>query len=432
MKKILIITYYWPPSGGAGVQRWLKFVKYLRLYNYEPVVYTPSNPENPVDDPSLFKDLPAGLEVLKTPIWEPYDLYKRFVGRKQEEKINTGFLTEKKKGGLTEKIAVWLRGNLFIPDARKYWINPSVAYLSKYLSEHPIDAIISTGPPHSMHLIALALRKRFHVPWLADFRDPWTNIDYYKDLMLSNHADRKHHRLEKEVLGNADLVVTIGETMKQEFEKIAGRKVEVITNGFDSDDMYNGVIEPDNKFSIAHIGTLVKSRNPGMLWQVLQTCIKEESSFASDLEIKLVGKVDILVTDQLAEMGLKKYVNKIDYLPHKEVIKIQQQSAILLLLLNNTPNAKGILTGKFFEYMAARRPVLCIGPEDGDVAKIISETNCGKIVNFGDLSGLKSVIKDFYHQYKSGTLSVDSKSIDQYSRQALTKKLSILLNGLTR
>lgn len=432
VKKVLIITYYWPPSGGAGVQRWLKFVKYLRDFNYEPVVYTPSNPENPVDDQSLFKDIPQGLEILKAPIWEPYDLYKRFIGSNRSEKINTGFLTEKRKNGFAEKIAIWLRGNLFIPDARKFWIKPSVRYLSNYLSSNKIDAIISTGPPHSMHLIAMDINGKFRIPWLADFRDPWTNIDYYKDLMLSSFADKKHHYFEKEVLTKADVVVTIGDTMKREFEQISGRSVQVITNGFDQDDVFSGEIIPDKKFSIAHIGTLVKSRNPETLWRVLQELISEIPTFAADLEIKLVGKVDIVVSDQLKEKDLYKYVNKIEYLEHIEVIKVQQQSQLLVLLLNNTPNAKGILTGKIFEYMAAKRPVLCIGPVDGDAAKIIKETNCGKTVSFDDYSGLKIILKDYYSKFLAGALSVDGKSIDLYNRRALTERLAVLLDNIIK
>jgi len=217
-KKALIITYYWPPGGGAGVQRWLKFVKYLREFGWEPVIYTPENGEMPVIDSSLEKDVPDGVTVIRRPIWEPYSLYKKFVGAGKDEKINTGFLTEKKRPGLAEKLSVWMRGNLFIPDARKYWIKPSVKFLRSYLKKNPVDVIISTGPPHSMHMIALPLSRELNVPWVADFRDPWTNIDYYKDLKLTKSADRKHHQMEKEVVTGATGIVVVGQRMKEEFE----------------------------------------------------------------------------------------------------------------------------------------------------------------------------------------------------------------------
>lgn len=436
MKKVLIITYYWPPSGGAGVQRWLKFAKYLRESGWEPVIYTPSNPENPVEDSSLFKDIPANLEVIKAPIWEPYGFYKKFVGRKKEEKINTGFLSEKKKTGFTEKVSVWLRGNFFIPDARKFWIKPSINFLSKYLSGNKIDFIVSTGPPHSMHLIALGLKKNFNIPWLADFRDPWTNIDYYKDLMLSKAADKRHHQLEKEVLTNADLVVSIGNTMNEEFirSQLPGdseqlKKFHVITNGYDEEDLINDGITLDKKFSISHIGTLVRSRNPEALWKVLSALVKSNSNFESDLEIKLVGKVDASVMELIEKYDLKKHLSKIEYLDHDEVIKVQNQSQVLLLILNNTINAKGILTGKFFEYLAAKRPILCIGPVDGDVANIIQETNAGTIIGFEDYEGLKKELMKLYRLYLINNLNSEIHDIEKYSRRNLAVKLSDLLNS---
>jgi hypothetical protein len=197
MKKVLVITYYWPPSGGAGVQRWLKFVKYLPSLGWEPIIYTVENGEYPVLDDSLVNDLPSNIKVLKTKIWEPYIFYKRFTGRKKNDKINSGFLNNKKKNKILESISVWIRGNLFIPDARKFWIKPSVNYLNNFIKDNPVDFIISSGPPHSTHLIALGIQKLNKIPWLADFRDPWTNIDFYKDLKLSKWADSKHKKIRK-------------------------------------------------------------------------------------------------------------------------------------------------------------------------------------------------------------------------------------------
>ena len=182
MRRVLIITYYWPPSGGSGVQRWLKMSKYLPENGWQPVIYTADDAEYPVEDKSLEKDVAPETEVIRRPIVEPYSFYKKFLGIKKGEKVKAGFINEgAKKTGWKESLSVWLRGNLFIPDARCWWIKPSVRYLKKYLKEHPVDAMISTGPPHSMHLIARALHKKFNIPWVADFRDPWTDIDFYKD-----------------------------------------------------------------------------------------------------------------------------------------------------------------------------------------------------------------------------------------------------------
>jgi glycosyltransferase involved in cell wall biosynthesis len=430
MKKVLVITYYWPPGGGAGVQRWLKFVKYLRDFGWEPVVYTPENGEMPVEDHSLMKDVPQGLTVIRKPIWEPYSIYKKFIGQKKEQKINAGFLSESSKPKLSEKVSVWIRGNLFIPDARRFWIKPSVNFLSSYLQQHPVDAIISTGPPHSMHLIAMRLERKLNIPWIADFRDPWTNIDFYEDLMLSGWADKKHHRLEKEVLTKASCILTIGETMKQEFVQMGAKNVEVITNGYDEEDLFAGEVKRDKKFSIAHIGSLVKSRNPEVLWKALSKLVKEDAAFASDLELKLVGKVDFHVIKSIEDHGLKQFLNKIDYLPHNDIIRVQQESQLLLLLINNTKNAKGILTGKFFEYLSAKRPILCIGPGDGDAAHILSETNAGKISGFDDEDTLKHNLRGFYSAYTKNELVCESRLIEKYSRRELTHRLAELLHSM--
>lgn len=431
MKKVLIITYYWPPSGGAGVQRWLKFVKYMRDFGWEPIVYTPENPEAPVIDNSLEKDIPDNLTVIKRKIWEPYTAYKKFIGQKKEQKINAGFLSENKKPGLSENVSVWIRGNLFIPDARKFWIKPSVKFLTNYLKNNLVDAIISTGPPHSMHMIALGLKQRLGIPWLADFRDPWTNIDFYEDLKLIKRADKKHHKLEKEVLKNADSVVLISRGMADDFNKIYQRNYEVITNGYDSDDISNGSkIELDRKFSISYIGTMVKTRNPISFWKAINQIINLNKEFAKNIEIKLIGKIDYSVQQSIKEFQLQKYITKINYLPHNEVIKLQKQSQVLLLLINNTPNAKMILTGKFFEYMAAHRPILCIGPPDGDAVRILKETNSGLQSDFQDVIKIKENILNFYQLYKNQELSSDIKNIENYSRKGLTNRLVNILNGI--
>ncbi len=431
MRKVLIISYYWPPSGGAGVQRWLKFVKYMRDFGWEPIVYTPENPEYPETDKSLFKDIPEGMSLIKTPIWEPYNAYKKLLGQKKEEKINAAFLSEKKKNRTLENISVWIRGNFFIPDARKFWIKPSVAFLKNYLRNHPVDMVISTGPPHSMHLIAMPLAAHFRITWLADFRDPWTNIDFYKDLKLSGWADARHRRLEKEVLQRADAVTVISESMASDFYRIMPRKYEVITNGFDPGDIDQNIpVIHDSKFSIAHIGTLVSTRNPISLWQALKELLVEENGLANDLEIKLVGKVDFQVTSSLEEYGLSQFVRRIDYMPHDEVVKCQRQSQVLLLIINNTPNARMILTGKFFEYLAAMRPILCLGPDDGDAARILHDTNAGLLSGFGDTATMKRNILKFYENYKTGNLVSGSRGIDRYSRQELTRNLCSLLDNI--
>lgn len=430
-KKVLIITYYWPPAGGAGVQRWLKFVKYLPQFGWNPIIYTPENGEMPVIDHSLLKDIPQDITILKTPIWEPYEWYKKFVGAGKSEKINTGFLTEKKKPGFAEKIAVWIRGNLFIPDARRYWIKPSVKFLLDYLKTNPVDVIVSTGPPHSMHMIALKVTQQTGIKWVADFRDPWTNIDYYKDLMLSASADKLHHQMEKDVVTKADEVIVVGNTMKQEFESQFNRKIHVITNGFDTTDFPVQQISTNKDFVIAHVGTLVRTRNPLALWEAINSLGKNEDDLKQHLRLRLTGKVDISVKKAIADHDLEDVTDYVDYLSHDKVVLEQMNATILLLVLNDTPNSKGILTGKLFEYMASGRPILAIGPVDGDAAAILKESGSGVCFDFKDVNGIKKYMTEMYSMYISGTLNRNNKSVDKWSRLELTRQLSNLLDTIS-
>jgi glycosyltransferase involved in cell wall biosynthesis len=431
MKKILIITYYWPPAGGSAVYRWLKFSKYLREFGWEPIIYTAENGEYAELDPENQKDIPPGIIILKQPIWEPYDIYKRFIGQKKTEKVNVGFLTETKKPALTERISVWIRGNFFIPDARKFWVKPSVKYLSQWLEQNPVDMIASSGPPHSMHLIAMKLKKRFNLPWIADFRDPWTKIDFYNELHLTWLADRKHHILEKQVVTTADCVITVGNQMCDDFKVLGAKKAVAITNGFDTADNLAEPITPDKKFSIAHFGSVNKARNPELLWQIVSELVNENPVIANDLELKFVGRLDQSVKESIQKYGLEQYLTKIDFLPHKEVLRLQRQAQILLLLINQAHNAGGILTGKFFEYLAAARPILAIGPVKGDVADILLNSNAGKIVDFNDKTGLKATLLEFYSKYKDNQLNLTPEGINQYSRYELTRRLVEEMNILS-
>lgn len=405
----------------------------MREFGWEPVIYTPLNPEMPVVDESLCKDIPKDITILKTKIAEPYRFYKWFSGRK--ENINTGFLSESKGKGWKEKISVWIRGNLFIPDARKSWIKPSVIFLNQWLEKNKADVIISSGPPHSMHLIALKLKEQTGLPWLADFRDPWTNIDYYRDLMLSKASDRKHHDLEKTVLQNADSIVSVGKTMNDEFLTLTGHvsknKFHVITNGYDEDDIPSGKIPLSKKFTLTHAGTLVKTRNPVTLWKSLSELTAEIPSFSDDLEIVLAGKTDFAVNESLKEYGLEKFVNRKGYISHNDAVKLLHSSQVLLLVLNDTPNSKGILTGKLFEYLTSRRPILCIGPEDGDAAEMVKECHAGVTCSFQSSGKIKEAIAEFYKQFKNGKIESGCKGIEKYSRKALTGKLTEIMNQIS-
>ncbi|MGB4654914.1 MAG: glycosyltransferase [Bacteroidales bacterium] len=425
MKKVLIITYYWVPSGGSGVQRWLKFSKYLPEFGWQPVIYTPENPDLVVTDESLQDDIPEELIEVKTKIWEPYSFFRMLVGRKKDQKTGTGFLLENKSKSWIDKLALTIRGNFLIPDPRKFWIKPSVRFLKKYLKQNSIDTVITTGPPHSMHMIALKLKKYMpDIKWIADFRDPWTDIDFYKELNLSKCADRKHHKLENKVLKAADEIIVVTKTMQGEYERKAGKKVHLITNGFDESDYSNiGDIQLDDKFSISHIGTFNEPRNPIAFWEVLSELCSENPEFKKDLSINLVGNVDYAVMQSLNENNLIDNTVKIDYLPHSDAIKHQLKSQVLLLVINRFEKSKGVLTAKVFEYIAANRPIIAFGPEEADAELIINETQSGVFIHYDDKNKIKETVLDFYQKYKQKTLNNKSSNYLKYSRKQLTKRL---------
>ena len=430
-KKVLILTYYWPPSGGGGVHRNLKYAKYFREFGWEPVIYTAEDADYPSIDESLFKDVPEGIEVVKRKIWEPYNVYRKFVGIKKDKKIYSGFISENKKMGFTQRVSIWIRGNFFIPDARKFWIKPSIRHLKKYLKENPVDAIISSGPPHSMHLIGLGIKKSMNIPWVADFRDPWTNIDFYDQLQLSKRADRKHRKLEQSVLKSADQVVTVSWHWADDFKKLGAPGIQVITNGFDEDDFKVNASPDPNEFSIAHIGSLNKDRNPPVLWEALKELCEEIDGFREKLVIRLVGNTDISVRGELDRLGLMDRADFKDYMPHKEVLKMQKESQVLLLLLNDTPNVLGVVPGKLFEYMASGRPLLAIGPKHGDSARIITESKAGKVCGFKEKEAMKDAIREMFAAYQAGKLSVDSEDITKYSRRSVTGNMAEVLYRIT-
>ena len=416
-KKVLIITYYWPPSGGSGVQRWLKFSKYLRDFNIEPVIYTVDNPSYPINDTSLESEIPLGLEVLKQPIFEPNSLLSIFGNNKKKE--SAGFLNPNPT--LLGRFFQYVRANYFIPDARKFWIKPSVKFLSNYLKNNEIDVLITTGPPHSMHIIGLVLRDKFKIKWISDFRDPWTEIDYFQQLPLTKKANKKHHQLEQEVLEKSDMVIVVGETMKKKFLK-HNHNIEVLTNGFDS---YENslTIELDSNFSITHVGLMNADRNPTILWEVLYEISSENIDFKNNLRIKFIGKIDDTVIQDIQVFNPKNIV-RIPYLDHEEVRKYQASSQVLLLSINQVLSAKGIITGKIFEYLQAKRPILGIGPEDGDAAAILKKTNAGNILGFNNKVELKAAVLKLYKDFKEEKLFVNSINIEQFHRKNITRQLA--------
>ena len=423
-KKLLIITYYWPPAGGPGVQRWLKFVKYLPDFDVEPIVYVPENPTYPIEDSNLVSEVSDKAIILKTPIFEPYQLAS-FLSKNKTKKISSGIIPNQKKQSFLEKVMLWVRGNLFIPDARVFWVKPSVAYLEKYIRENEIDTIITSGPPHSLHLIGLELKQKMNLKWLADFRDPWTTIGYHKSLRLSQYAAKKHKRLESQVLNSADTIIVTSKTTKTEFQALTTKPIEVITNGFDVEKVDKQIL--DTKFSLAHIGSFLSERNPKILWESLVELCAEIPDFKSHLEIKLIGAISQEVLETIEHFGLNLYLNNLGYVSHAEAVAHQRKSQVLLLIEINSEETKSILPGKLFEYMVSERPIVAIGPKDSDFAEIITNTNTGVFFEYSEKAKLKQTIHEYYNQFLEAKLQSHAVGLQQYSRKNLTQQLVELL-----
>lgn len=427
MKKVLIITYYWPPTGGSGVQRWVKFCKYLPSEGWLPVVYTPENPEQLATDESLLKDIPQEVEVIKNKIFEPYEIYRRLTGKKgggQGGEVNPLNSQNKSFG---KKLAVWVRGNCFVPDPRAGWVKPSVKFLTAYLKEHPVDAIVTTGPPHSMHLIGLGLKRATGIRWIADFRDPWTEMFYFKHLGLWPMADRKHHKLEQEVLDEADGIISVTPLVQKDFQARTDTPVRLITNGFDEDDFPGTERVQGEKFTIVHTGLFASDGNPLNLWDALAGKCNEDIAFRTSLEIRLAGKVDKEILDAIRSRGLGDNLVNLGYLPHEEVVREQRGASLLILPLRCEPEYRKVLPGKIFEYLAARRPVLGIGQEDGAAATVLKDSAAGVMFDWDKVEQVASFIDLEWSRFVSGDLSDMDTDIEKYTRRALTAELVKIL-----
>lgn len=418
MQKVLIVTYYWPPSAGGGVQRWLKLAAHLPEFGIEPVIFTPENPAFNLRDISLLKDIPPGLEVWKFPIWEPVKL----LGKANQP--FQGQVLEKKKKGFLDRMTIFLRATLFIPDPRLFWVRPSVNFLQKMIETNEIGTVITTGPPHSMHLIGRGLKQKTGVKWVADFRDPWSQWDILDKLGVKGWARRRHQVLERKVIKDADLLITVSPSWEADLKALGATKTFVLTNGFDRVSPQESVESHAGNFIISHIGMLNEMRNPRGLWLALAQLCQDHPEFASDLKIYLAGIPSEKVTASIeAYPELKEKLVVDGYLSYDDANKKMRRSGILLLVMNDSQNAKGHIPGKLFEYLAAERPVLAIGDPEGDSAGILRETRAGHCHRYDDVTAIKNDIQQRYLDFKAGK-RFKPVTIDKYSRRTLAMKLA--------
>ena len=423
MKKVLIITYYWPPSGGISVLRALKIAKYLRDFGWEPVIFTAKNAHYPYYDESGFADIPDGITVLKQPIIEPFKIFKWLTGRKKEDALNSIVQVRDKKQNFLDKLGIWIRGNFFIPDARSLWIKPSVKYLKEYLKEHPVEAIFSDGPPHTNNRIAYFISRNLKIPWLADFQDPWTQADYYQMMYITKTAHKIHSKMEQAIFQQAKKITIASPTWKKELESLGAKNVDVIYYGYDEDDFKDLVKNQGNKyFDLVHIGLLGIDRNPVDLIQTLS-----EIQSSRKIRIILAGQVDQKVKEELKGNDKVEVIYR-GIISRKESLQMAMDAHLLLLPLNKATNAEGRLPGKLYEYLRTYNPILCLGKSDGDASKIIEECKIGDSFEYDDSKGIKMFLEKTLNQPNS--FKPNKSAIEAYSNKNQTQILSQYLNEI--
>lgn len=429
-RKVIIFAYYWPPAGGVAVQRYLKFTKYLHLYGWDPIIVTPREGAYPFRDESLAEQIPANVEVHHTHTFEPFELYNLLMGKKGKaagQAIGTG--TNK---SLFQKFSEYIRANYFIPDARKGWVPYAVKEAKKIMAQHKIDAIITTSPPHSAHLIGLELKKKFGTPWVADFRDPWSKVFYNNFLPRTAASNRKDHELEARVLNNADKIVLISKGMSEEFGTAIKDPV-VIYNGFDESDYNQQPLETEGFFTLRYIGNFFATENPPGLWKALKGLIEEDQDFAQYFRFELTGNVDPVIRSQISNYQLDKWVQISGFVPHKTAIRLMQGGNLLLLCFSNVPGNAAHMTGKVFEYLPTQNPILGYGNTGGEATQLLQQISREPLLDYEDEAGTKAFIQKYFALWmqEKKRFQYSDKKYLSLSRKLLTQQLADTLNSIT-
>jgi glycosyltransferase involved in cell wall biosynthesis len=428
MNKVLIITYYWPPSGGAGVQRWLRFSKYLPRFEWEPVIITvdPEYAAYPVTDDSLLTGLDSSVKIYKTPATDYFSIYK-----KNKSKIPTAGFANSADKSLKGKLMRFVRGNFFIPDPRRGWNKFAFKKACALIESEGISHVITTSPPHSTQLIGLKLRKKYPgIKWIADLRDPWTDIYYYSQFYHTSIAREIDKGYEKKVLKEADCIITVGKSLKSHYSnKLPGieNKIEVITNGFDEDDFEGHISGETTKFTISYIGTLSDSYPIESFLDALNAQDEKYSNYI----LKFIGTVSPKQQKLILSKIHKSSIEFIPYVDHNKAITYMYSSDLLLLIIPDHPSNKSIITGKLFEYIASAKPIICLGPVDGDAGDIITSVKSGKIFGYNDLKSISDYIKGSFHNKESGVNNLTKNDLIQnFSGKSLTARLVQVIHHL--
>ena len=431
---VLIFTYYWPPASSGGVWRFLKTVKYLPQYNWTPIVVTVKNGAFTAIDETLIAEIPENLELYKTKCYDPYTIYNFLQGKKGKN------LPEAMSGviegnSIFQKISMFIRSNFFIPDPKIGWVPTSVKKGKKIIKSKSIKAIITTGPPHSTHIIGRKLKKKFNIPWIIDFRDPWTSNYMVTELMKRTRLVRNiDKRLENRAISLADCVTGISPGLINEF-KSRSKRSEIIYNGFDEDDFKAYQKKPQDKFVFSYIGSLKPNQNIIALWEAISELKGEIDGFEDNFILEFVGNLNPFIIKEIERLGLKDQLRLTNFIPHETAIKKMQDSSLLLFIVPRAEYSKSITSGKIFEYIASKTSILSIGPTDGDITWILEKAKREKIIDYDDKASIKKSLKYKYEEWhKNGKIipQIDSDDYLYFSRKGQAKQFADLLNTLSK
>jgi glycosyltransferase involved in cell wall biosynthesis len=414
------------------VQRSLKLAKYLPQEGWLPTVITvdPRRASYPEHDSTLAAEIPDGLVVRRTPSWDPYAAYARLLGKRREESIGVSFVGTA-PGSPRERVARWIRANLFIPDARVGWVPFARRAALRELKSGEYEAVVTTGPPHSTHFVGRTLRRRLGLRWIADMRDPWTGIHHYDQFPTTAPARVLDRHMERSVLRSADRVTVVSPSMAMQLGRIVARPYDIVTNGFDPDDFRAAEVVPAGpQFVIRHVGNLSSTQVPEALWSALRDMSAELRGL---LRVELVGNVDASVLESAIRCGIEECIDVLPYVDHREAVRLMRTSHALLLVINRVPQAASIVTGKIFEYVASGRPVLGVGIPDGDAGKILSEARAGEMIDHQDDAGVGAFLTHLISEWQAGRAShgAPTESAERYGRDRQAAQLARILDEIT-
>ncbi len=416
MKNVLFVTYFWPPSGKATLHWPLGVIRHLPEFGYQPLVLTADEDTFTQKDKSLLNQVDPKLHVIKAKTLEPFSLYRRFLGKEKDAPLVASETISTTNKSLRHQIAVWLRLNLFIPDARIGWYWNAVRAGKRLLQTQKIDAIVSIGPPHTTLLVGKKLSSLFSIPHIPVLIDPWVDISYYRGLNRSKIAVAIDRNLEKSVLEQAANIIFVTESMKEDYTARypqVQNKSHVLYWGYDERLFYTySPKQTTNEEILLHAGNIYDHQNPKELWSTL----KREINNGRNLKIVFVGTVAPAIKNSVQEAGLLDRTEYKGFLPYEQMLEKIGSASYLLVCASE----KRHVPGKLFEYLRSGKPIIAFGDENEEVGGILEKANAGMLFH------LNANGKEFFSRAKE--FNTDNSYVKQFDRKEIAKKLSVIIS----